>query len=339
MHKTLREEVQGICFDDGGYPEKWLKHEKCPCCYSHNISYLFSKFKISHWYCKDCSFVFVNPYPDQNILDRIYNTSYYPALRKYIEAPKARKGRDDASESLEVGNYTEIINYITQRRQTGSWLDVGGGIGTFLNMVKRDYPNFSVYLNESNQESISLADELYGIKALPDSAQRLYEKGNRFDVITLISVLEHVSYPQEFVNDYTNLLNPGGIIFINVPQFTTLNRLFSRQESYNVIPPYHLSFFNKQNIEHILPDTFANIHAWDCGGSAFLFSHFARLSEHYDIVIPETECEKQTVISCKSFTFAERLLVKALSLADKCFGNIITKIDGGTFLNIAAVKD
>ena len=141
--------------EETGYPHQWPVHDTCPCCGSTRIKEYFYKYKINHWICKNCSFVFVNPYPDEHTIRRLYNASYYNAVREHIEIPKALMDGRDTSQSITDEYCHDIIDRILQIKKTGKWLDVGGGIGSFLHMVQAENSQYELFLNEWNEKTDS----------------------------------------------------------------------------------------------------------------------------------------------------------------------------------------
>lgn len=337
---TLKEEIEEICFGKRGYPDAWPKHETCPCCGSGSIKYLFSKYRIAHWICRSCTFVFVNPYPDESTIEALYNASYYPAVRRFVEIPKARKAAHDVSLSLSSEIYDEIITYATDRKQGGIWLDAGGGIGNFLAMVRQKNPGFDLFLNEMNAESQAFAQGHYHLTVLSDSPEALFKQGFRCDIITMLSVLEHIDRPFEFMKKYAALLNPNGIMMINIPRFSRMNRLFSKSASSSVVPPYHLSLFNEKNIRALLARTalFQDIDSWQSGPKAFSLVDLMRVAEYFDVEVPREEMPAPKCIQTRSYRPLQLVAIDYLAKYDKILDPIITRLDGRLFLNVAAVK-
>lgn len=341
-YTTLQEEIHGICALSS-YPSKWIRHEICPCCASKKIMYAFSKFSITHSKCRECKFHFVNPYPDEQTSHLLYNSSYYPSVRENVEIPLARKKKSPiASVSMPAEEYFSIAKYIHQKKPHGAWLDVGGGIGSFLAYVRDNYPSYQLFLNEQNVKSADFAKNFYGLNILSQSAQELAEKGKSFDIITIIAVLEHIPNPQEFIKTYSLLLNEGGLMYILVPNYTRLNRLFSKQHSSNVIPPYHLSFFNTQNLKSFFKNntSLKEIEAWESGDRAFLFEHFTGTSELMDVKIPSSETPKQECIQKRKPSFWKKVLSYFLTKTniDEHMKPLIVRFDGKMLIHLAGIK-
>ncbi len=337
---TIREEVEEICFRRSGYPDAWPRHQSCPCCGSRDIRAFFSKFGISHWVCSSCSFVFVNPYPDASTLEELYNASYYPAVREYVEMPKARREALDISMSIPAEDYLKIISHVVEMKSGGAWLDVGGGIGNFLKFVSLKSRGFDLYLNEMNAESKAFAASHYGLTVLPEPPVELLRQGFGFDVITVLSVLEHTSHPLGFIKSYGALLKPGGIMVISIPRFSFLNRVFSRSASSNIAPPYHLSMFNDGNIRTLLEGTgmFAGITSWHSGPKAFSLIDLMRVAEYFDIEIPRHEMDAPKCIQLRPYTKLQNVAIDYLAVLDRKIGPLISRIDGRLLLTVAAQK-
>lgn len=339
-YKTLQKEIYGICFKETGYPHKWPKHSICPCCGSKLIRKSFYKYDICHWICARCSFVFVNPYPDEHTIRRLYNASYYTAVREHIEIPRALTNGKDTSLSVSDEYCHDIIDSILQKKKTGRWLDVGGGIGSFLNMVRAANSNFELFLNESNENAADFAREHYKLNVLLDSPKELKTSGYHFDVITFMSVIEHISHPIDFIKSYTDLLNPGGILLINIPRFSPLNRYFSRSASNNAVPPYHLSLFYEKNIIPALEnlDLFSDITFWQQGENAFSLIDLMHVSEYFDVKVPQDDTTSPECFQSRPYTRLQIYCIDYLARINKRVQRLITAIDGSIFLNILAVK-
>ena len=73
-------------------------------------------------------------------------------------------------------------------------------------------------------------------------------KGEKYDVVMMLNVLEHLSHPQDTLKSIQkNLLNPGGIVVIEVPNefsdFQTVAVAEHDLEEWWVCPPHHLNYF------------------------------------------------------------------------------------------------
>jgi SAM-dependent methyltransferase len=127
---------------------------------------------------------------------------------------------------------------------------VGGGIGVFASLVSKDLAGWSVAIKEFNPRSTELAKELFGTEILPADPQDIAATGRELDVISAISVLEHIV--NDFVYSYVRLLKPGGKFIVVVPHFPHFCAAVARGSSTIAVPPYHASLFNESNLTLML---------------------------------------------------------------------------------------
>ncbi len=69
----------------------------------------------------------------------------------------------------------------------------------------------------------------------------------RFDVITLWDVLEHVVHPLNFMQQCRNLLKPGGRLILNVPDLDSGEARFLGAR-WPLLLPEHLNYFNRPSL-------------------------------------------------------------------------------------------
>ena len=72
---------------------------------------------------------------------------------------------------------------------------------------------------------------------------------NRFDVIVMNHVLEHVHQPIEFMEDVRRLLAPGGVVHVAVPNIACWEAALPGWTSYE---PYHLTYFDPQTLNRTI---------------------------------------------------------------------------------------
>lgn len=337
---TLEDEIYSRCIQHGDYPAGWNRHTSCPSCGCSCTDEGFWKWQIRYTVCRDCKLVFADPYPPAELLDSLYNGAYYSAIRENIEIPKARQGRDDASCSMASEFYDEILRYITTRISGGSWLDVGGGIGTFLHRVKRENPAFDCCLNEWNLQSARFAEEFYGLTVLQTTAEEIFQRGRRFDVVTSLAVVEHCTHPRDFVGQLVRLLKPGGLLFLNVPNFTRLSRILSKGASPLACAPYHLSLFNKRNFADMVSslEDVALQDCWDTGPRAFYATHLAQLDLMHGIKIPYEPRETPQCVQRMPISKSRKIWKRVLTKVDHLTKWPVLQFDGGAYINLAARK-
>jgi len=170
----------------------------CPLCESSNIVHLDEAFYFDR--CKTCGYIFDNPRPTQAAIAEHYSRrGQYDGWLRDI----------DAREKL----WKRRLKKMLPDRAPGSLLDVGAGIGQFLDLARSSFS--SVGGTELSESAISLAKERYGLTIHHGTIETL--ELPTFDNITMVHVLEHVLSPRNTLKRCFDLLNPGGRIFICVP--------------------------------------------------------------------------------------------------------------------------
>lgn len=119
-------------------------------------------------------------------------------------------------------------------------LELGCGIGLFLALLT-DAPNVSTVGIDNSRNSVEIARRS-GIDARHMSVDEMIDKGERFDVVVLSHVLEHIPHPLETLLRIKDLLEPGGSIVFSLP-FSPMSREYPRWDVMN-LPPHHMSRWN-----------------------------------------------------------------------------------------------
>lgn len=151
--------------------------------------------------CRACGFVFDNPRPS---LDELIQ--FYSKEDKYDDWLKTEKGRDRA--------WRRRLRLVLKHRQGGSLLDVGAGIGQFPAIARE---HFDVEGTEVSESAIRIAKEKYGFSVRQGVLEEVDFGDKRFDVVTIVHVLEHVPHPDATIEKCLSLLKEDSILVIAVP--------------------------------------------------------------------------------------------------------------------------
>jgi SAM-dependent methyltransferase len=171
------------------------------CGSSHFSEYLFARgFCIVK--CHDCGLRFVNPQPNEAELRQFY-------ARFDLESTWRGDGEERFDRSMR--------NFVMQFRQHGSVLDVGSSRGNFLIAMQR--AGFQVYGVEPSSKNSEFARTANGIDTYTGSVEQFLAAPTRrdFDVITALNVIEHVADPKNVLIRLRDLLVPGGLLVLAVP--------------------------------------------------------------------------------------------------------------------------
>lgn len=202
----------------------------------------FKKFdEIADWKivkCKKCGYVFTNPRPSEKDLPNYYTFDYYKDERHYKkffnENGSLRNDSDDYMNRIRI-----IETYVSKR---GALLEIGAAHGDFLYALKnRGWKTSGIEISE---DAVKIAKEKNNIDLYTGTLES-FESKNKFDVICMFQTLEHLPNPKFLIDKSFELLNPNGIIVIEVPNINSFDMKinFERKRlSYDL--PRHLSHFS-----------------------------------------------------------------------------------------------
>lgn len=184
--------------------------------------------------CRGCTFGFTEFRPTEEQLHRLYrdlNVSVYES-----ETP----GR--------IRTAQRHLRILTPHAPSpGRILDVGCASGRFLEACANAGWEV-VGIEPSRFLSEEAARLLRGKgEVLPMTLQQAPLAPASFDVVTLWDVLEHVPLPLDFLRYTAELLRPGGILLLNVPDLNSPQaRLFGRR--WPLLLPEHLNYFTRRSL-------------------------------------------------------------------------------------------
>lgn len=229
-----------------------IHYSNCPVCTSENIKPLLtvkdhsvSKEEFVIWQCGSCTVRFTQDVPDEDSIAKYYQSP------DYISHTNTTKGLvNTLYQSVRKQTLKQKASLIiSQTKPVGKLLDVGAGIGAFVNaMQQRGWKATGL---EPDAGARQKAKELFSVNLLETDAIENFPH-NSFDAITLWHVLEHVHQLHNYVEKLKELLVRDGKLFIAVPNYTALDADIYRPywAAYDV--PRHLYHFSPKSMEVLL---------------------------------------------------------------------------------------
>jgi SAM-dependent methyltransferase len=202
-------------------------------------STVFNDKKFDYIECIDCNVIYVHPFPNESDYLAMYPPTYQSELTK--------------SKSL---IYDELFNLIKQfSKSATTFLDYGCGNGELLSQAQSQ--NYQVFGVEYNMEYIKHLNKSHPAIQFYD-VNDFNQSMNKYDVIVLNNVLEHVTNPNVLLQQLKINLTENGILVVLGPieeNFSIAQRvrkiLFSIKKkikpSNSTHPPYHITFTNYNN--------------------------------------------------------------------------------------------
>jgi 2-polyprenyl-3-methyl-5-hydroxy-6-metoxy-1,4-benzoquinol methylase len=155
---------------------------------------------------------------------------------------------------------------------TGKALDVGSGSCQFANaLAAARYDVSALEWNQDNERFAADAVQFYQGLFTRESVVRHSLAVGAYDVITLWHVLEHIPNPSEALALAYDLLKPGGVLYICVPNIESMQaRLGGNYWTYLDVP-HHVNHFSVDGLEQLLR------------AQGFLNPQYHRWSAEYEI--------------------------------------------------------
>lgn len=202
----------------------------------------FDTQKINFVKCRQCGLVYMNPRMTDQAIQRFYDTVY------------ATRGASTQFES----HQQERANYILDTTETflkisnPMLLDIGCGGGQLLKIAQQR--GWDIAGSELSSVAAESASQALGIPIYRGDFR--YMSPEKYDVITMKSVVEHLREPMNYLQAAVDLLKPGGILFFNVPNFNSWERHFaqSTKQLWRGFIIEHLYYFTPSLIHRFADD-------------------------------------------------------------------------------------
>ena len=128
-------------------------------------------------------------------------------------------------------------------------LDVGSGTGEFLNFFRKK--GWEVRGLETDDKAREFAIKNFNCEIDKNIDQTLENK-EKFDVITLWHVLEHVYDINVYLSKLKRLLKDGGYIILGLPNCNSYDAKYYKEFWYAYDLPIHASHFTKKDIKKLV---------------------------------------------------------------------------------------
>lgn len=233
--------------------ESVINYTNCPACGANRIQPVLkakdftvtgSLFEV--WECGACTLRFTQAVPTEENIGSYYRSD------SYISHTNTNKGLINRLYHL-VRNYTlkrkRKLLQTASGRNTGQLLDLGAGTGVFASFMQQS--GWQVIGLEPDPETRQRAREINNISLL-ETSQLFQLPAASFDVITLWHVLEHVHRLHDYLAQLHQLLKPGGVLLIAVPNYTAADAAYYQENwaAYDV--PRHLYHFSPDSMRSLL---------------------------------------------------------------------------------------
>jgi hypothetical protein len=197
--------------------EKYVNMVDCVCCGSSDSRQIFVKWGFIHCECNVCNHIYVKNQLKPEILFKFYEIS----IADNLSLERQVNSHHQAYWKMVYDKYLTGL-LMGEVPDNGSLLDVGCGVGNFLEVAKQK-SNLNLFASEFSEAAFNklsklLGDNLFRKMRLSEIEKTIKEK---FDLICFWGVLEHLTDPLSNLISAGNLLKPQGRIIAEVPNFNS----------------------------------------------------------------------------------------------------------------------
>lgn len=225
-----------------------VKHSNCLVCSSTKIEesfecadYFVSGEKFSVYTCSDCGFTFTQDIPDAKEIAPYYKSE------EYISHSNTQKGLINklyhGVREIMLNKKLRLIRSLTPGT---TLLDVGCGIGYFPYFMKTK--GFIACGMEVDSEARQFAADNYDLKVHEPAKLLATDEKEKYDVITLWHVMEHLHDPKSYLSWIQKALKQDGILLIALPNCDSYDARHFRK--------YWAAYDVPRHLWHFTPKTF-----------------------------------------------------------------------------------
>lgn len=212
----------------------------CPCC--NNNLWDYSTYKLIN-ICKVCGLGIAKKMPTEAELVKHYQKDYYFG-DEYVDYTKDRR-------ALEI-NFTKRVSLLlslVKKKSKLQVLEIGSAYGFFLNAIK-PYSKETLGF-EMSQDGVNYANKNFNVNTTNKNFLKTKIK-NQQDIVVMWDVIEHLRYPEKYIEKISKTLKKGGIVALTTGD---IGAFIARKKGNGwrmIHPPTHLYYFTQKSLEILL---------------------------------------------------------------------------------------
>jgi len=215
----------------------------CPDCGGTSFSPLpdssFGRYHLAR--CAGCGHVATLPEPKAEDLAALYGQTYYGPEHRRFKGP--------------LETVTTLFRrwrgwYIARRFSPGTVIDVGCGRGLLLDELRKR--GWNVIGTELSDEAAEYARDYLHIPIKIGEFHRLDLAPASADVVIMWQTFEHMREPNEVLKRVHDVLRPGGVAIVSVPNRESWQARFTGARWHHLDVPHHLHHYGESTLRRML---------------------------------------------------------------------------------------
>lgn len=190
--------------------------------------------------CNTCGLIFSSKYWENFDVKTLYE--------KYYDSEIAARFKFKVEYIIRLFRLFRAFKIFTLYPKAGSILDIGSGRGFMLYYLKKYFKYKKAVGNQIAINAVKFSRTKLGLEIYDKDLLELPLADNIFDIITMWQVLEHLSEPEKYIERVYSLLNKGGKLVIEVPNFNSWTRALTGKYWLGLDLDYHITFFTPESL-------------------------------------------------------------------------------------------
>ncbi len=227
--------VDSPCLSCGAQrAELWTK--------ARDIEYLATDEVFDYLHCLECDSLFIDPVPVDRLAE-IYPDTYL----------SFRRGKSNwvlrIKLWLDRRNFSKLLRRVPGQHL--NILDVGGGAGTQLDLIRESDPRSkTTTVVDISQDAVDEAGN-YGHAGYCGRIED-FETDQKFDCVLMLNIIEHVANPGAVLKKLADLTHPGARIWVKTPNWKSLDeRVFRNRSWAGYHCPRHWCLFTRESFTRL----------------------------------------------------------------------------------------
>jgi len=221
-----------------------MEYVNCSLCGQHE----YKLFKEIDDYrlvkCKRCGLVYLNPRPTQQEINGKYTAEYH------IERLLRQEPKTEEEIEQQINQYVgRAKGVLRECGNEGKLLDIGCSAGFSMACFKRY--GWDVMGVDISEWASKFAREKLGLNVFTGSVEEI-QFNERFDVITMYHIIEHLPDPLRTLIRVRNLLVDDGLLIVKGPNLASFDRMWHGKKWRGYTDRTHLYYFTPKTYRTIL---------------------------------------------------------------------------------------
>ena len=210
--------------------------------------------------CQVCDARYLFPYISNEQLERLYGKSYFTVVYdedSSLDIPSSNSDYENEFAAVRLSKFETTVNLLlSQFPGAKHILDIGAATGDFLALARKQ--GLLVSGIELSSYAAAKAKDKYGFVFHKTSILE-YQGKEKYDLIHMNHVFEHFEFPHQALSRISDLLNPNGLVYVEVPfQFNLLEvikyQITGRAKIFDVFSLHHPIFYTPATLRKVFDE-------------------------------------------------------------------------------------